>query len=318
MAGHPDDWAVTQGGSAQQRELSAQFTLHLDRIKAAWYEVKGDPTAITAAITAASSASHGLRVAAATVKTTVDTRLLDYNWHGPLATATRRELTTAHVGVAALAGVLQTAPRAGGAKTSLVDRLNVVEPQVRQAPLDVEQIAKGFVRDANDLIVQAVASDFLRRIQAEFNGIVARWNADTVVEHQDQALAAVVAGFPKVPPLPPPGPEPATWPPETGARLDLLVPAVTELREQVRALNAVATKYLAASELRPLTFGRTGSGRRIERLHEDFRRDLANRIRGFADRIAVQATVVSGIRAGLDDADTEGARTFRRPPTSFG
>ncbi|GAA0897747.1 hypothetical protein [Virgisporangium aurantiacum] len=321
MAGHPDDWAVMQGGSAQQQEVSAHCTAHLNRIKAAWYEVKGDPAAITAAITTASSAAHDLKVAAAKVKTTVELRLIDPNWSGTLAVATRRELTTAHRGLAALADLLQASPRADRAPTSLVDRLNVAEPQVRQAPLDVERIATGFVRDADDLIGQAVASEFLRRIQAEFNGIVARWNADTVVGQQEQALGAVVAGFPRVPRLPPRGPEPQSSL-ETVAKTGALATAVTELREQVKTLNGVAGRYLAGSGLRPFTFGQTASGRRIEQLYEDFRRDMADRIRGFADRIDWQATVAGNLRAGLDDGDAQGASTFRtlkaQRPTSFG
>ena len=99
MPGHPDDWMITQGDSAQQQDLWMQLNRHLDRIKAIWHEVKGEPAAVQAAITKASSTAVSLKAEANRLRATVDFQLGEVNWSGQVAISIRRELTTVQLGL---------------------------------------------------------------------------------------------------------------------------------------------------------------------------------------------------------------------------
>ena len=130
------------------------------------------------------------------------------------------------------------------APVSLVGQLHIAESRLRQSTLEVGRIGDGFVKEANDLIMQAIGLELLRRLQAEFNGIVARWNASTVADQQEQELSEVVSQFPQVPRPPPLGPmAPSSI--VTIVRIDALNTAVTDMREQMGRLADIAEQYLA-------------------------------------------------------------------------
>lgn len=313
-----------QGGSAQQQELWTQLNRHLDGIKATWSEVKGDPAAVKEAIIKASSTSHDLKVAADKLGATVDQWLGELTWRGGVAEASRRELTLIRRGLTALADSLE-APRHADPRTrpggpvpaSLVDRFNIVEAVLRRAAGEVETVGKGFVEYANDLIMQAVTFEFLRRIQAEYAGTMEGWNAAVVAGRLEQELSTVAEGFPPVPPRQPRGPEPDISVNIT-SRSNALASAVAELRTQAATLTGIADQYLATSSLRPFVFSQSRSGRRLEDLYEDFRRDLVDRIRRLADRIELQAKYIGTFQLGLDKVQTRTVASFRQIDTQLG
>jgi hypothetical protein len=305
--GSPDEWAINEGIYVGQQQVASQLNAHLDRIKATWHEVSGRPDAVQKAADTANDTALKLHDEAVQVGLTVDKLLGDDKWSGAAATFVKDQLVEAKDDLDRLAGALATMRRS----------LAAAVPALRSAPPAVEEIARGFINDADYLVAHAILV-LPQMIEAQIYGVIARWNASTIVAQQDRALAQAGKEVPDIWSITsdffprrlsprPVGPRPSA---ALVADADALATAATRLLSQAGRLTDLANQYRRGSRPPESSFGQTSSGRQFEKHEVYFRLEFGDLVRRAAETIELAAKDIRKQHAALEDVERKTARAL--------